>query len=80
MYFFQKKPVMVGSGKDKVADYWKTCIKKVLIADLLKNCQNVDKYNINPSIIDSLKPILASEDYEDSKLANALKAAHGLYK
>ena len=35
MYFFQKKPVMVGSGKDKVADYWKTCIKKVLIADLL---------------------------------------------
>jgi hypothetical protein len=47
---------------------------------LLKNCQNVDKYNINPSIIDSLKPILASEDYEDSKLANALKAAHGLYK
>jgi dynein heavy chain len=71
---------MVGSGKDKVADYWETGKKKVLTADLLKNCQNFDKDNMDPAIIDSLKPILASEEYEDSKLANASKAAHGLSK
>ena len=29
---------MVGSGKDKVPDYWETGKKKVLTADLLKNC------------------------------------------
>ena len=41
---------MVGSGKDKVADYWEAGKKKVLTADLLKNCQNFDKDNIQFSI------------------------------
>ena len=43
---------MVGSGKDKVADYWEAGKKKVLTADLFKNCQNFDKDNIDPAIIE----------------------------
>lgn len=46
----------------------------------MKRCQTYDKDNISQALVDTLKPIINSEEYEDGKLANASKAAHGLAK
>lgn len=71
---------MVGTGKDKVADYWEVGKKEVLTGSLLKDCQTYDKDNIKPEIITALKPIINSEEYDETKLQNASKAAYGLSK
>jgi len=77
---FGVAPKRVGTGKDKYDDYWEPGKKSVLTADLLKRCQTYDKDNIDQALVEKLKPIMASEEYDDAKLANASKAAHGLAK
>lgn len=70
----------MGTGKDKTKDYWEVAKKKVLTADLLKRCTTFDKDNINPDVINELKPIIASDEYDDKLLKNASNAAWGLAK
>src|SRR3569833_3170499 len=57
--------------KEVVYDYWEPAQKK---------CLSFDKDNINPDIIEKLKPIIASPEYSDEVLKNASKAAFGLAK
>lgn len=66
--------------KEVIWDYWEPSKKKLLNADTLKNCKKYDKDNINPDIIDKLKPIIASPEYQDEVLKGVSKAAWGLAK
>jgi dynein heavy chain len=66
--------------KEVVYDYWEPAKKKLLTADLLKRLKTYDKDNVNPDIIEKLKPIIALPDYQENVLLNASKAAHGLSK
>jgi hypothetical protein len=77
---FGVAPKMVGTGKDKVKDYWEPAKKQVLTADLLKRCTTFDKDNISPATIEELKPIINSDEYDDKLLKNASNAAWGLAK
>jgi len=77
---FGVPPKFVGTGKDKVKDYWEPAKKSVLTADLLKRCTTFDKDNIAPATIEELKPIINSDEYDDKLLKNASNAAWGLAK
>lgn len=46
----------------------------------MNNCKNYAKDNIPPLVIEKLKPILESPDYDDKVLKNASNAAWGLGK
>lgn len=61
-------------------DYWDPCKKKVLNASLLKQLQNYDKDNVDIKILEAVKPILSTPEYQDDKLKNASKAAWGIAK
>ena len=80
--FFFIKPVMIAGPTpgSKVPDYWTTAKKEVLTADLLKKLQNYKKDEIDPKLVEDMRPILASEEYSDEKLKSASKAAHGIAK
>lgn len=77
---FDVKPKKTGTGASAVYDYWEPGKKQVLTAELLKKCQQYDKDHIDQKLVESLRPVLASEEYDDARLANASKAAHGLAK
>ena len=80
--FFFIKPVMIAGPTpgSKVADYWTTAKKEVLTSDLLKKLQTYKKDEIDPKLVEDMRPILASEEYSDEKLKSASKAAHGIAK
>lgn len=61
-------------------DYWEPAKKKLLGPDLLKKCQQFEKDNINPDIVEKLKPLIAEANYQDDVLKNVSKAAWGLAK
>ena len=73
-------PKKVGTGKDKVEDYWGPAKEQVLNAKLLTRLQTYDKDNIPPEMIEKLKPLIEAPDYEESKIQNASTAAYGLSK
>jgi len=77
---FGVAPKIVGTGKDKVKDYWEPAKKQVLTSDLLKRCTTFDKDNISPAVVEELKPIINSDEYDDKVLKNASSAAWGLAK
>ena len=77
---FEVNPKKVGTGKDKHDDYWEPGKKQVLTGELLKKCQQYEKDNIKAEIIEKLKPIIKSDEYDDGKLKNASNAAWGLAK
>lgn len=77
---FGVAPKIVGTGKDKQKDYWEPAKKQVLTADLLKRCTTFDKDNISAAIVEELKPIITSDEYDDKVLKNASSAAWGLAK
>lgn len=81
--------IMFGVAPDKVRganvkevtyDYWEPAKKKVLTSDILKRLVNYDKDNIPPEIIEKLKPIIATPEFQDEILVKASKAAFGLAK
>lgn len=80
--FFFIKPVMIAGPTpgSKVPDYWTTAKKEVLTSDLLKKLQTYKKDEIDPKLVEDMRPILASEEYSDDKLKSASKAAHGIAK
>jgi dynein heavy chain len=80
--FFFKKPIMIAGPTpgSKIPDYWTTAKKEVLSATLLKQLQEYPKDNMDPKLVEDMRPILESEDYSDEKLKNASKAAHGIAK
>lgn len=80
IFNLEKKIIFKGSGKDKVADIWETSKKHLLTTELLNNCKNYAKDNIPPVVIEKLKPILESPEYDDKVLKNASNAAWGLGK
>lgn len=77
---FGVAPKKVGTGRDKHEDYWEPSKKSVLTSDLLKNCQQYDRDNIKPEIIEKLRPLIEAPEYDDKVLQNASKAAWGLAK
>ena len=77
---FDVPPKKVGTGKDKVEDYWTPAKESVLNAKLLSRCQGYDKDNIDPAKIEKLKPLIEAPEYEEGKIENASKAAFGLSK
>ena len=66
------------TGKDAQLDYWEPAKKKLLTPELLKKCQNYDKDNIAPSLIEVLKPLIEDPNYQDEVLSKVSKAAWGL--
>lgn len=63
--FFFVKPVMIAGPTpgSKVPDYWTTAKKDVLTADLLKKLQTYKKDEIDPKLVEDMRPILVSEEY-----------------
>lgn len=47
---------------------------------MLKQLQNYDKDNVDIKILEAVKPILSTPEYQDDKLKNASKAAWGIAK
>ncbi len=80
MFDIKPAKVKAPNGKDTVLDYWEPAKKSLLTPDLQKKCINYDKDNIRPDVVETLKPLLDDPNYQDSVLANASKAAHGLAK
>jgi hypothetical protein len=68
---FDVPPKIEGTGKDKTKNYWDPAKKSVLTGDLLKKCTTFDKDNIKATTVEELKPIIASDEYEDKVLKNA---------
>ena len=66
------------TGKDAQLDYWEPAKKKLLTPELLKKCQNYEKDNIAPSLIEILKPLIEDPNYQDDVLSKVSKAAWGL--
>lgn len=79
---FDVKPVKVKApnGKDTVNDYWEPAKKSLLTPELLKKCQNYDKDNVPPKVVEDLKPLLEDPNYQDEVLSKVSKAAWGLAK
>ena len=80
MFNIQPEKVKGPNLKEVVYDYWEPSKKKLLNAELLKNLKGYNKDNISPDIIDKLKPIIVSQEYQEDVLINASKAAAGLAK
>lgn len=80
MFGVQPEKVKGGNVREVQYDYWEPAKKKLLNADLLKNCKGYNKDNISLDIIEKLKPILSSAEYQEDVLINASKAAAGLAK
>jgi dynein heavy chain, axonemal len=78
MFSVSGEKVKAPNGKDTVLDFWEPAKKKLLNPELLKKCQNYDKDNVSPSIVETLKPIIEDPLYQDSVLKDVSKAAQGL--
>jgi dynein heavy chain len=78
-----EKPILYtkdDKGK-KIPDWWDSGKKGVLsMGNLLGNCKDFKKDDIKPELVETLKPIIESPEYDDSVLSNASKAAWGLGK
>lgn len=68
-------PPKVGQGREKKEDWWTYGKQKVLVSGLLKMCTTLDRNNLDPGRVETLRPLISSPDYEDKKLGNASKAA-----
>lgn len=66
------------TGKDAQLDFWEPAKKKLLNPELLKKCQNYDKDNIAPALIEQLKPMIEDPNFQDDVLSKVSKAAAGL--
>lgn len=47
---------------------------------MLKKCKSYDKDNVDPEIINKLRPVIASDNFQDDVLKKASGAAYGLSK
>jgi dynein heavy chain len=63
MFNVPGEKVKGSTGKDAQLDYWEPAKKKLLTPELLKKCQNYDKDNIAPSLIEVLTPLIADPNY-----------------
>lgn len=79
---FGVAPVRENGSKpgEKINNWWKSAQEKVLNGELLKKCKTYDKDNVDPEIIEKLKPLIASDLFSDEVLKKASAAAHGLSK
>jgi dynein heavy chain len=77
---FNVKPKIEGTGKAKTENYWKAAQDSLLKPDLLARCTNYERDNIDPAIIERLKPLIEAEDYEHEVIKKASLAAAGLAK
>lgn len=66
--------------KEVTYDFWEPAKKNLLKPDLLSRCTKFEKDKISPDIIEKLKPIIASPEYQDDALKNVSRAAWGLAK
>lgn len=61
--------------KETVWSYWDPAKEKLLKADLLKRLKTYDKDNVNPNVINQLKPLIAETVYSDENLKSVSIAA-----
>jgi dynein heavy chain len=80
IFNMEKKIIYKGVGRDKHPEIWETAKKFILNNQLLSDCKNYPKDNIQPAVVEKLRPILESPEYEDRILKNASTAAWGLGK
>jgi dynein heavy chain len=77
---FEKPQIKIGTGKDKVVDWWESGKKGVLTSALLQQCKDFKKDDIKQELVDELRPLIEAPEYDDTVLSNASKAAWGLAK
>lgn len=61
-----------------VLDYWESAKKLLMESDFLEKLRSYDKDNIDPKIINNIRPYLSNPEFEPEKVLQASKAAHGL--
>lgn len=63
MFNIPPEKVKGATAKDVQLDYWEPAKKKLLGPETLKRCQTFDKDNLNPSIAETLKPLIADPNF-----------------
>ena len=58
MFGVPPEKVKGGNVKEVQWDYWEPAKKKLLGPELLKNCQNFQKDNLSPEIVEKLRPLI----------------------
>ena len=59
-------------------DYWKPCKQKVLNGQLLGFLKNYKKDEMDPALVEKIKPILEEPEFADERLKAASKAGRGI--
>lgn len=72
-----KIPKQTANDVDKF-DYWKPCKQKVLNGQLLNYLKTYKKDEMEESLVNTLRPILAEGEFADERLKAASKAARGI--
>ena len=75
------KPIKIPKATAKdvdTYDYWKPCKQKVLNGQLLPYLKNYKKDEMEESLVNTLRPILAEGEFADERLKAASKAARGI--
>lgn len=63
MFNVQPEKVKNANVKEVVYDYWEPAKKKLLGPDLLKRCTVYDKDDVDPLIVEKLKPLISDANY-----------------
>ncbi len=63
MFGVPPEKVKGGNLKDVQWDYWEPAKKKLLGPELLKNCQNFQKDNLSPEIVEKLRPLIQETNF-----------------
>ena len=82
-YFFDEKPVVIKAQTAKEVDtydWWTPCKKKILNAKLLKSMQDYPRDDVQPALVEKMKPLMEREEFQDKVLKTASTAAFGIGK
>jgi len=65
-YFFDEKPIVIKAQTAKEVDtfdWWTPCKKKILNAKLLKSMQDYPKDDVQPALVEKMKPLMEREEF-----------------
>ena len=67
------------TAKDEVTwDFWKPCKQKVLNGQLLAFLKNYKKDEMDPALVEKIRPIISEGEFHDDRLKAASKAGRGI--
>lgn len=80
--YFHVKPKMIPGpdGKTKVPDYWGSAKGELLNATLLKNLKDYPKDDMTDALVDTIKPVIEEDNFQEAVMVKASKAAFGISK